>query len=173
MVSSHILWPVLGVFKKICNVFLLYSMKNHHNHHINFYIRVLPMSHSMGLAVPGYAEHLLSKHFCLVGQPRPGHNHCHSLDTFRPCLSKPSFPSGTGKWKVCDRFDTGRSTLYKSIPSQSPAAKNCCNILNAKFLRMFQLGFWGHRSSRSWCGHCGGAALGLRCSDPTFRYHGA
>ena len=34
MVSSHMLWPVLGVFKKICNVFLLYSMKNHHNHHI-------------------------------------------------------------------------------------------------------------------------------------------
>ena len=36
-------------------------------------------------------------------------------------------------------------------------------------LRMFQLGFWCHRSSGSW----GEATLGPRCLDPTFRYHGA
>ena len=57
-----------------------------------------------------------------------------SLDTFRPCLFRPSFPSGAGKRKVCDRFYTGRGTLYMSITSQLPAAKDCCNILNAKFL---------------------------------------
>ena len=30
-----------------------------------------------------------------------------SLDTFRPCLTRPSFPSEAGKRNVCDRFDTG------------------------------------------------------------------
>ena len=49
-----------------------------------------------------------------------------SLDTFRPCLSSPSFPSGVGKRKVCDRSDTGHGTLYMSIPSQPPAVKDYC-----------------------------------------------
>ena len=46
-----------------------------HHHHIYFRIRVLSMSHAMGLAAPGYAENWLSEHLCLVGQPQSGHNH--------------------------------------------------------------------------------------------------
>ena len=52
-----------------------------------------------------------------------------SLDTFRPCLSRFSFPS-----EACDRFYIGRGTFYMSIPSQPPTANDCCNILNTKRL---------------------------------------
>ena len=32
------------------------------------------MSHSMGLAAPGYVEHQLSMHLCVVGQRQLGHS---------------------------------------------------------------------------------------------------
>ena len=44
-------------------------------------------------------------------------------------LSHPLVP-GIGR---SDRFDTGRSMLYMSIPSEPLTAKDCCDILNAKF----------------------------------------
>ena len=34
--------------------------------------------------------------------------------------------------------------------------------------RMFRVGFWCHRSSDSWRGHCGGAAADQKRSVPTF-----
>ena len=65
-----------------------------------------------------------------------------SLDTFRSCLSMPSFPSGAGKRQVCDRFDTGRGTLYMSMLSQLPTTTDCCNILNAKFPEYWDWGYF-------------------------------
>ena len=38
-----------------------------------------------------------------------------NLDTFRPCLSRPSFPSRARKQKVSVKFDTGHGMLYMSI----------------------------------------------------------
>ena len=56
------------------------------------------MSHPMGLAAP-------SSSVLWVNASQATFTDI-SLDTFRPCLSRPSFPSGAGKQKVCDRFDT-------------------------------------------------------------------
>ena len=46
-------------------------------HPYPFKIKVLSESHSMGLATPGYVEHWLSMHPCLVGQRQLGHTHWH------------------------------------------------------------------------------------------------
>ena len=56
-----------------------------------------------------------------------------SLHTFRPCLPRPSFLSNAGNRKVCNKFDTWRGPLFTDIPSESPTAKEQCNIFNAKF----------------------------------------
>ena len=57
-----------------------------------------------------------------------------NLHTFRPRIAWPSPLSRTGTRYACDRFDTGRGTQYKPIPSEPPTVKDCRNILNAKFL---------------------------------------
>ena len=41
------------------------------------------MSHSMGLAAPGYVEQQLSKHLCLVGQRQLGHTYQHQSSHIR------------------------------------------------------------------------------------------
>ena len=117
--------------------------------HYSLQIGVLSVFHSMGLAVPGYLEHQLSIHLCLAGQRQIGHISPH---TFRPCLPIPSFLSSAGKREVCDRFDTRRDPLYmaipsrppylylccnncySTIPSETPTAKDRCNVLDAMFL---------------------------------------
>ena len=175
MVSSHILWPLLGVFKNICKVLLLDLMNNHH-HIITSIFRLgccaCPIQWGwQHQATPNTGFPCIS---VLWINPSQATITDISLDRFTPCISRrPFYPSGTGKWKVCGRFCIGRGTLYMSIPFQQPDAKDCCNILNVKFLKMFKLGLWCHRSSGSWHCHCGGAALCPRCSDPTFRYPGA
>ena len=129
-----------------------------------------------GAWTPGYTEYWLSKDLCLASQAAFTDI---SLNKFKLCISRPSFSSGVGKQKVRDRFDTGCGTLYMSIhvPSQLPVAKECCNILNANFWSSEtednSTCFWCHKSSGLWWGHCVGATLGRRGSDPTFRYHGA
>ena len=50
-----------------------------------------------------------------------------SLPTFRTCRPGPSS-------EVCDRFDTGDGPLYMAIPSESPTAKERCDVLGVKFL---------------------------------------
>ena len=90
-----------------------------------------------------------------------------SLDTFRPCLSKLSFPSEARKWQICDRFDTGCGMLYMSTPSQPPTVKVSWVSWVVR-LRVFHLGLWCHRSCGSWCSHCGKIAFSPWCSIPMF-----
>ena len=94
----------------------------HSSIQIHSQIKMLSVSHSMGLAATGYVEHGLSIHLCTVGQCQLGHTDI-SLPTFRPCFPKHSLLSSAGKWKVCDRFDTGlsrrkrRTNVISSMPS--------------------------------------------------------
>ena len=87
----------------------------HSSSQIPSQIKMLSMSHSMGLAATGYVEHGVSMHLCTVGQCQ--------LQTFRPCFPKPSLLFSGGKWKFCDRFDTGlsrrkrRTDVISSVPS--------------------------------------------------------
>ena len=87
---------------------------------ISIFIRVLSLSHPMGLAAP------LGVNTTLDTIPDI------SLETFRPYLSRPSFPFGARKQKVCDKFATESGILYMSMPSQLPAMKGCCNIFSSE-----------------------------------------
>ena len=141
--------------------------------YIHFEIRVLSVSHLMGLAAPGNVEHWLSIHLC--GQT--GHIHWVLLQTFVPHLSRPFSPSGAMNHSVCDRFDTGSCTLYMSRPFWAADCEGLpwypqCQVLGLVKPRMF-LGLWCRRSSRSWSSHCGGATAGQRHSIPTFHYRWA
>ena len=57
-----------------------------------------------------------------------------SFHTFRPCLPGTSFHFSAGDLKVCDKSETGRGPLYRAMPSESPTAKDWCDVLNVKFL---------------------------------------
>ena len=97
----------------------------------NFKIRVLSVSHSIELAAPGNTEHWPSKPLCLAGQRQIGHILWHRSSHIRTTSSS---PSGAGNFWFCYRFDTGRGTLYMPRPSEPPAAKDCHDILIAKFI---------------------------------------
>ena len=93
-------------------------------------------------------------------------------DTFGPRLSCPSALVVLGQWLIWYR--TWRTVYIHAI-----WAAGCegllwypqCQVSRLVKTRMFRPGLRCHRSSGSWCSHCGGAATGQRRSD-TFRYHG-
>ena len=97
MVSSHILWPLLGLFMKICKVFLLDLMKNHHHIISIFRLGCCPCPIQWGWqhqAMPNSGSPSIS---VLCVNPQSGHNHWyqswHILD--RAFLGLP-FPLGPG-----------------------------------------------------------------------------
>ena len=97
-------------------------------HPYPFYIRVLPMP------IPWGWQHqviLNTGSPCISGiwvNSSQATNTDIGLHTFRPCYFRPSSPSSPSNQKVCDRFDTGCGTLYKSIQSDPPNVKACRNI---------------------------------------------
>ena len=90
----------------------------HSSIQIHFQIKMLSMSHSMGLAATGspcISVQWVNASWATLTDI--------GLHTFRPRFPKPSLLSSAGKWKVCDRFDTGlsprkrRTNVISSMPS--------------------------------------------------------
>ena len=89
------------------------------------------MSHSMGLAAPGYVEHHLSMHLCQVSQCQLGHIYYWHQSSHIQSMSSGGLPFflEPGIWKfVIDLIQD------MAIPSESLTVKDRCNVLDFKFL---------------------------------------
>ena len=88
----------------------------------------------MGFAVPGYIEHRFSMHLCEVGQCQHGNTYCHQSSHIQIMSAGAFLFIQCRESEVYDRFDTGYGPLYMAIPSESPTAKERCDVLGVKFL---------------------------------------
>ena len=98
----------------------------------------------MGLAAPGYVEHRLSMHPCLVSQRQPGHIHRHqsshiqtmSSDAFR-CFLVP----GIGKFEIDLIHDVARCTwpYHLSRRQRRTNVNPQCQVSVIVKLRVFRL----------------------------------
>ena len=100
--TTKILSNFLGLWAHVVGAFVI-CLSLHKSY---FYIKLLSVPHSMGLAAPGYVKNQLSVHLCLVGASRATITYI-SLHTYRSCLPRPFLLSSASNQKVCDRFDTG------------------------------------------------------------------
>ena len=99
-----------------------------------------------------------------------------SLHTFRACLPRPSFLSGTGNWKAYGGFILIQDVACCTWPyhlSHRQRRTNQCLLPVVVKLRVFLLCLWCHRSNGSWHGHCGRAAAVQGYLVPTFCCHRA
>ena len=78
--------------------------QNYCNPSIHIYIKVLSVSYSIGLAAPGYVEHWISMHLCLVGQRQPCHTYWHQSSHIQTMSSRASMFSSAGNRIVHHRF---------------------------------------------------------------------
>ena len=117
----------------------------------------------MGLAAPGYVEHRLSMHLCLVGQRQLGHTHWHQSPHIQTMFSETFtffLVPGMGKFVIdlIQMWPVVHGHTIWVVDSKRSMWYPWCQVSVVVKLRVFHLCLWCHRSNGSWHGHCGGAA---------------
>ena len=131
---------------------------------IIIFIRVLSMSHPIVLGAPGYAEHRLSKHLCLVSQCQPGH--IESLVCHRWAETHPyTWGRCSSRWPPVDQWC--RCTSCGSTAFIVNTRWSCCQHPCSREHRdscLISLGHQGqHRTPWTWSPSCWCRALYFQC----------